>query len=252
MRPARRRAVVDHLRAAWRVSARRACAVLKAPRSSHHYRARRGVQAGLRQRIREIAEARVRYGYRRVHVLLRREGWMVNAKRVWRLYRLEDLQLRSKTPKRKVSAKLRQDRAVAAAPNEIWAMDFLSDQLFDGTRIRVLTIVDAHSRVSPAVDVRLSYRGADVVETLVRVVARYGVPRQIRLDNGPEFISRDLDLWAYARDVVLDFSRPGKPSGQRVRGELQRGGPGGVPERQLVPQSKGRPAEMRGLAAGLQ
>ena len=212
MRPARRRAVVDHLRAAWRVSARRACAVLKAPRSSRHYRARRDAQAGLRQRIREIAEARVRCGYRRVHVLLRREGWTVNHKRVWRLYRLEGLQLRSKTPKRKVSAKLRQDRAVAAAPNEIWAMDFLSDQLFDGTRIRVLTVVDAHSRVSPAVDVRLSYRGADVVETLERVTARYGVPRQIRVDNGPEFISRDLDLWAYARGVVLDFSRPGKPT----------------------------------------
>jgi putative transposase len=212
MKPARCRVMVDHLRGAWRVSARRACAVLKAPRSTYHHRSRRGTQAELCKRIREIAETRVRYGYRRIHVLLRREGWAVNAKRVWRLYRLEGLQLRSKTPKRKASAKLRQDRAVASAPNEIWAMDFLSDQLFDGTRIRVLTIVDACSRISPAIDVRQSYRGADVVETLERVVARYGLPRQIRLDNGPEFISRDLDLWAYARSVVLDFSRPGKPT----------------------------------------
>lgn len=212
MKPARRRQMVDHLREAWRVSGRRACAVLKAPRSTHHYRSRRDAQANLRRRIQEIAAARVRYGYRRIHVLLQREGWAVNAKRVWRLYRLENLQLRSKTPKRKVAAKLRQDRAVAGAPNEIWAMDFLSDQLFDGTRIRVLTIVDAHSRVSPAVDVRFSYRGADVVETLERVTARHGLPRQIRLDNGPEFISRDLDLWAYARGVLLDFSRPGKPT----------------------------------------
>ena len=212
MRPARCRQMVDHLLGAWRVSARRACAVLRAPRSTYHYLSRRGAQAELRKRIREFAEARVRYGYRRIHVLLKREGWAVNAKRVWRLYRLEGLQLRSKTPKRKVSAKLRQDRAVAAAPNEVWAMDFLSDQLFNGTRIRVLTTVDAHSRVSPAVDVRLSYRGVDVVETLERVTARYGLPRQIRLDNGPEFISRDLDLWAYARGVALDFSRPGKPT----------------------------------------
>ena len=194
------------------MSARRACAVLRAPRSSYHHRSRRGAQAELCQRIREIAETRVRYGYRRIHVLLRREGWIVNAKRVWRLYRQEGLQLRSKTPKRKVSAKLRQDRLVASAPNEIWAMDFLSDQLFDGARIRILTIVDAHSRISPAIDVRLSYRGADVVETLERVTACYGLPCQIRLDNGPEFISRDLDLWAYARGVVLDFSRPGKPT----------------------------------------
>ena len=210
MKPARCRGMVDHLRGAWRVSVRRACAVLRAPRSSYHHRSRRGTQAELRQRIREIAETRVRYGYRRIHVLLRREGWAVNAKRVWRLYRQDGLQLRSKTPKRKVSGKLRQDRSVAGAPNEIWAMDFLSDQLFDGTRIRVLTIVDACSQIAPAIDVRRSCRGADVVETLERVVARYGLPRQIRLDNGPEFISRDL--WAYARGVVLDFSRPGKPT----------------------------------------
>jgi putative transposase len=212
MKPARCRGMVKHLRGAWRGSVRRACAVLRAPRSSYHHRSRRGTQAELRQRIREIAETRVRYDYRRIHVLLRREGWTVNAKRVWRLYRQEGLQLRSKTPKRKVSAKLRQDRAVAGAPNEIWAMDFLSDQLFDGTRIRVLTIVDACSRISPAIDVRRSYRGADVVETLERVVAHYGLPRQIRLGNGPEFISRDLDLWADARGVVLDFSRPGRPT----------------------------------------
>src|SRR5689334_16352678 len=91
-------------------------------------------------------------------------------------------------------------------------MDFLSDQLFDGTRLRVLTMADAPSRISPAIDVRLSYRGADVVETLERVAACYGLPKRIRLDNGPEFLSRDLDLWAYARGVVLDFSRPGKPT----------------------------------------
>jgi putative transposase len=186
--------------------------VLRAPRSTYHHRSRRGAQVELCKRIREIAETRVRYGYRRIHVLLKREGWAVNAKRVWRLYRQEGLQLRSKTPKRKVSAKLRQDRTVANGPNEIWAMDFLSDQLFDGTRIRVLTIVDAHSRISPAIDVRQSYRGADVLETLERVVARHGLPRQIRLDNGPEFINRDLDLWSYARGVLLDFSRPGKPT----------------------------------------
>jgi putative transposase len=135
----------------------------------------------------------------------------VNAKRVWRLYRLESLPLRSKTPKRKVPAKLRQGRMVAGAPNEIWAMDFLSDQLFDGTRIRVLTIVDAHSRISPAIDVRLSYRGADVVETLERVTARSSYC-PFPMCYGPEFISRDLDLWAYARSVVLDFSRPGTPT----------------------------------------
>ena len=163
-------------------------------------------------RIKELAATRVRYGYRRIHVLLRREGWEINHKRTHRLYRELGLQLRNKTPKRKVKAKLRDDRTTATAPNECWSMDFLSDQLFDGHKIRVLSIVDNFTRVSPALDVRTSYRGADVVETLDRIAATYGRPQRIRLDNGPEFISKDLDLWAYQHDVVLDFSRPGKPT----------------------------------------
>lgn len=137
---------------------------------------------------------------------------MVNHKRTRRLYREESLQLRNKSPKRKVSAKLREDRVVATAPNECWSMDFLSDQLFDGRKIRVLAIVDNFTRLSPAIDVRLSYRGADVVQTLQRVASIYGRPKRIRVDNGPEFISKELDLWAYLNGVVLDFSRPGKPT----------------------------------------
>ena len=93
-------------------------------------------------------------------MLLRREGWRVNAKRVWRLYREMGLQLRSKTPKRRVKAKLREGRADASAANEVWAMDFVHDQLFDGRKIRVLTIIDTFTRLSPAIDVRQSYRGA--------------------------------------------------------------------------------------------
>jgi len=194
------------------VSIRRASAVLLAGRSSYHYRSRCPDQAELKTRIKEIAETRVRYGYRRIHVLLRREGWQVNAKRVYRLYREEGLQLRNKWPKRKVAAKLREDRRPPASPNEVWAMDFLSDQLFDGRRIRVLTIIDTFTRLSPAIDVRLSYKGSDVIETLERVTAEYGCPKTIRVDQGPEFISKDLDLWAWSRGVTLDFSRPGKPT----------------------------------------
>lgn len=159
-----------------------------------------------------MASTRVRYGYRRIHVLLRREGWQINHKRTRRIYRELGLQLRNKTPKRKVKAKLREDRVVATAPNECWSMDFLSDQLFDGRKIRVLSIVDNFTRLSPALDVRFSYRGSDVVETLEQIAGQHGRPKRIRVDQGPEFISKDLDLWAYQHDVVLDFSRPGKPT----------------------------------------
>jgi putative transposase len=200
------------MRGVWQVSIRRACGVLRFRRSTYHYKSRRPSQATLRKRIREIAETRVRYGYRRIHVLLEREGWQVNHKRVYRLYVEESLQIRNKRPKRKVSAKLREDRHPPTAPNEVWSMDFLSDQLFNGSKIRVLAIVDAFSRLSPAIDVRQRYRGSDVVDTLQRVTAIYGTPKTIRLDNGPEFISKDLDLWAWSNGVTLDFSRPGKPT----------------------------------------
>lgn len=154
----------------------------------------------------------MRYGYRRIHVLLRREGWQVNPKRVYRLYKEMGLQLRNKTPKRRVKAKLRDGREKATQPNETWAMDFVHDQLATGRKLRVLTIVDTYSRYSPAVDPRFSYRGEDVVRTLERVCRETGYPKAIRVDQGSEFISRDLDLWAYQKDVTLDFSRPGKPT----------------------------------------
>jgi len=206
------RKMVDHVRTVWQISVRRACRAVPVNRSTYHYRPRRNGQAPLMKRIREIAETRVRYGYRRIHVLLRREGWLVNPKRVCRLYREMGLQLRNKTPKRRVKAKLRADRSAATKPNEIWAMDFVHDQLFDGRKLRILTIVDTFTRLSPAIDVRQSYRGCDVVETLERATAQTGSPKTIRLDNGPEFVSKELDLWAFMRGVTLDFSRPGKPT----------------------------------------
>ena len=204
--------MVDRTRVTWQVSIRRACRALPVDRSTYHYRPRRPEQAGLRNKIKEIAETRVRYGYRRIHVLLRREGWPVNAKRVCRLYREMGLQLRNKTPKRRVKAKLRSDRTTATSANDIWAMDFVHDQLFDGTKIRALTIVDTLTRLSPALEVGRSLRGKDVVETLERGAKEFGYPRTIRVDNGPEFVSKELDLWAYIKGVTLDFSRPGKPT----------------------------------------
>ena len=133
---------------------------------------------------------RVRYGYRRVHVLLQREGWTGNVKRTYRIYRDLGLQLRNKTPKRRVKAKLRDDRQEAVGPNEVWAMDFVHDQLATGKKIRVLTIVDIYSRYVPALHPRFSYRAEDVVRTLEQVCPLIGYPKTIRVDQGTEFVSR--------------------------------------------------------------
>ncbi len=183
----------------WDVSIRRACRVLEVDTSTYHYKSRRHDQAGIEARIKDICATRVRYGYRRVHVMLRREGWRVNAKKVYRIYNELGLQLRNKTPKRRVKAKLRDDRQPATQPNETWAMDFVHDQLATGRKIRVLTVIDTFSRFSPIVDPRFSYRAEHVVAALEQTCAAVGYPKTIRVDQGSEFISRDLDLWACQR-----------------------------------------------------
>ena len=163
-------------------------------------------------RLKELAATRVRYGYRRLHILLRREGWPINAKRVYRLYREERLALRTRTPRRRVSCRTRVERPAPVQINDCWAMDFMADELFDGRRLRVLTIVDHFSRESVAIEVGRRFTGRDVVRVLTRLGVERGLPKTLRVDNGTEFTSKALDQWAYANQVQLDFSRPGKPT----------------------------------------
>ena len=163
-------------------------------------------------KINEIAKTRVRYGYKRIHVLLRREGWSVNHKRVYRIYCEEGLNLRTKKPKRRKSAAQRVQRPPATFLNESWSMDFVTDSLFNGHRFRSLTIVDNFSRVCLAIEVDQHIKGEDVVRVVERIKAVRGTPNFIKVDNGPEFISKELDKWAYENKVTLDFSRPGKPT----------------------------------------
>ena len=196
----------------WSISQRRVCRALQLDPKSYRYKSRRATQAALEAKIKEICQTRIRYEYRRVHVLLRREGWMINWKKTRRIYRELGLQMRSKTPKRRMKAALRDDRAPPSRAHQTWATDFVHDQLATGSKLRILTIVDLFSRFSPVIDPRFSYRGPDVVATLERVCAEVGHPDSIRVDQGSEFISRDLDLWAYQNNVTLDFSRPGKPT----------------------------------------
>jgi len=193
-------------------SERKALHVVKMSASLYRYVSRKRDETALKLRIKEITQTRVHYGYRRVHVMLRREGHKDNVKRVYRLYREEGLSLRLKRPRRNRAAKLRQPKQLAFAVNEVWSADFVADALFDGRKLRMLTVVDCYTRECLAIDVGQSLKGEDVVDSLNRICGERGLPRTIKTDNGSEFISKVMDKWAYERGVELDFSRPGKPT----------------------------------------
>jgi putative transposase len=193
------------------VSRRRACDLAQFSRAAWYRRSTRDDQAALRSRIRDLAHARPRFGFTRIWVLLRREGWPVNKKRVRRLYRLDGLQLRMRVRRRKHIALHRGPAPTPSGPAERWSMDFVHDALADGSQFRVLTVVDQWSRQSPILEAASRMSGHTVGVALDRVLAGGHAPRSITVDHGTEFMSRALEDWAYARGVQLDFIRPGKP-----------------------------------------
>ena len=205
-----RREAVGILMADGRMGLTRACGLVGISRSLYAYRSRRQVPEGLRERIGEIAAAKRRYGYRRVHVLLRREGWQINHKRTHRLYREAGLQVRRRARKRIVHGE-RTPLAKARGPNESWSMDFVADALSSGRRIRCLTVVDDFTKECLATVVDTSITGLRVALELDRVIEGRCAPRSISVDNGPEFAGRVLDEWAYRNAINLRFIRPGKP-----------------------------------------
>lgn len=161
-------------------------------------------------RLRELAGSRVRYGYRRLTVLLRREGWVVNAKRVYRLYREEALQVQmGKRTKR--AAHTRVPLPEAVRPNQRWSMDFVSDRLAGGRWFRILTVIDQYTRECLCVYADRSQTGEKVVAQIKRLVAVRGAPESITTDNGSEFAGQAMDVWAHQAEVRLDFIRPGRP-----------------------------------------
>jgi putative transposase len=163
----------------------------------------------LRTRLRELAEARRRFGYRRLQVLLVREGWQVNHKRVYRLYVEEKLSLRRKRGRKRSG--VRQPLPEPVAANQIWSVDFMTDALSSGRKFRTLNIVDDYTRECLAIEVDTSLSGLRVVRVLEELKQRRGLPRQIRSDNGPEFLSRAVDQWAYEQGLDWHTIQPGRP-----------------------------------------
>ena len=214
MRADQLRQLVQGLLTDYRVSERRACRIVLLHRTVWQYKTKgKKNDQVLRARIRDIAHTRVRYGMWRIFTLLRREGWKDNHKRVYRLYKLEGLNLRSLRPRRNRAAAHRQQWSQVSNLHECWSMDFVADQLFDGRKFRSLTVVDNYSRQCLAIEVDQGIKGDQVVTVMERLKREQGVvPGRIKVDNGSEFISKALDKWAYDNQVTLDFSRPGKPT----------------------------------------
>jgi putative transposase len=189
----------------------RACGLIEISRSLYRYRSRRPDSGPLRARIEEIAAIKRRYGYRRVYLRLRREGWEVNRKLVYRLYREAGLAVRRRKRKR-IGMFERKPLPKPSAANVSWSMDFVADGLIGGRRLRCLTIVDDCTRECLAIEVDTSITGLRVQAVLDRLADTRGLPQSITVDNGPEFDSQVLDKWAYRSGVQLSFIRPGKPN----------------------------------------
>jgi len=195
----------------YRRSERRACELVGIVRSSCRYQARRRDDPALRERLRELAAERRRFGYRRLTVMLRREGWPVNHKRVYRLYSEEGLSVRHRQRKR-LKAVARNPLLLPTRPNQVWTMDFTHDNLASGRKFRTLNLMDGFTRQAPRIEVDTSLPGLRVVRVLEQVARQRGYPQAIQVDNGPEFISRVVDQWAFEHHVELHFIAPGKPT----------------------------------------
>jgi putative transposase len=194
----------------YQVSERRVSRLLPMARASLRYQSHRDPQEALRIRLREVAAARVRFGYRRLTVLLRRDGWHVNAKRIYRLYTEEGLTVRTKH-RTKAASRARVLPPGATAPNQRWSMDFMSARMADGRWFRLLTVVDQFTRECLCLLADQSLTGEKVAQALEPIVRQRRAPRSITVDNGSEFASRVMDAWAYRHSIQLDVIRPGKP-----------------------------------------
>ncbi|WP_259259048.1 MULTISPECIES: IS3 family transposase [Bradyrhizobium] len=208
--PAAKRKAVAHLVAAHGMSERRACKAIGCCRMTMRYRTTRADEAGVRQRMKAIAQERRRFGYRRLHVLLKREGYLINHKKLFRLYREERLAVRRRGG-RKRAIGTRAPMMVPMAPNDRWSLDFVSDQLTDGRRFRILTVVDDCTRECLALVADTSLSGTRVARELDRLLMERGKPKMVVSDNGSEFTSNAILTWADQSRVAWHYIAPGKP-----------------------------------------
>jgi putative transposase len=194
------------------VSKKRSCRLALLQRATWYYKSTARDRSALRARIRDLAHSRPRFGYQRIHILLRREGWPAGRNQVYRLYRLEGLQVRMRVRRRKRISLHRGPAPVPTGVNQSWSMDFVHDQLLNGHKFRVLTVIDKWSRESVLLETSFSLTGQSVVEALELLCETRLLPQIITIDHGTELTSKAFDEWAFGHRIKLDFTRPGKPT----------------------------------------
>ena len=249
--PAAKRKAVAHLVRAHGVSERRACSLVGADRMMIRYRSRRPDDADLRKRLRDLAGARRRFGYRRLHVLLRQEGWAVNRKKTQRLYREEGLSVRRRRGRKRATG-TRAPILTVAAPNARWSVDFVHDQLVSGRRLRILNVVDDVTKECLAAVVDTSISGKRVARELSALVAMRGKPEFIVSDHGTEFTSNAMLAWTEAAGVAWHFIAPGKPMQNGICEAFNGRDAGRAPKQDAVLQPRAGPRQGRELGRRLQ
>ena len=200
---------VCYLRTEYELSERKACGLIGALRSSCRYR-KKSKSDFLENRLRELAAKKIAYGYRRLCALLQSEGHKVNHKRVYRLYKKNSLERRQKQRKR-FSYTRSKKLEKPSGPNQIWAMDFMSDSCANGSKLRILNVLDLFARECPAITIGSSLPSSKVIATLEALSQERGLPGVIKVDNGPEYRSKRIQAWASERGVSLNYITPGKP-----------------------------------------
>lgn len=211
VKPADKRKAVSYLVQNKDLSQRRSCRLLKLHPKIYRYVSLKSNDNVLRSNLIDIAKQRKRFGYRRVHVMLKRKGFDVNHKKVYRIYKEENLSVR-RTKRKRLKSGQRENILTPIFPNEQWAMDFMSDSLSYGRKFRTLNILDLFNRECIAIEVDNSLTGTKVAQVLNRLIETRGLPKSITIDNGTEFTSRAFDQWAYEKGIKLNFIQPGKPS----------------------------------------
>lgn len=210
--PSRKRELAGDLIERYRASERQVCQAMQLSRTVYRYKSVAADSSALQMRINEITQTRVHYRYRRVHVLLRREGFKDKHKRLYRLHQQQGLSLRHKRPMRNKGAQLRQSHMQAQRMNPMWSMDFVADNLFDGRKLRMLTAFDCYTRESLAIHVGQSLKGQDVEQVLEAIVTARGKSATFKTDNSSEFVDKVMDKWAHENSIEMELGRPGKPT----------------------------------------